>query len=101
MSDDRAGEAKSAGQTMVQTQIAIDEASFFLAQGQDLPELRSRIEQAVQAGGRFVSFVVVGNREVSALFTPNSRVALSAETVEYDARDTGDADDSYGGFFDA
>ena len=89
------------GQTMVRTQIAIDEASFFLAQGQDLTELRSRIEQAVQEGGRFVSFVVVGNREVSALLTPHSRVALSVETVPHDPRDTGDADDPYDGFFDA
>ncbi len=89
------------GRTMVRTQIAIDEASFFLAQGQDALELRSRIEDAVHAGGRFVSFVVVGNREVSVLFTPHSRVALSVETVPYDARDTGDADEPYGGFFDA
>ncbi|BAJ75072.1 hypothetical protein MTES_2108 [Microbacterium testaceum StLB037] len=101
MSDDQAGDMQDDGQTMVRTQIAIDEASFFLAQGQDLPELRSRIEQAVQAGGRFVSFVVVGNREVSALFTAHSRVALSVETVQYDPRDTGDSDDPYGGFFDA
>jgi len=85
---------------MVQTRIAVDEASFLLAQGQDLPELRSRIEEAVHAGGRFVSFVVVGNREVSVLFTPHSRVALSVETVQDDPRDTGDADDPYGGFFD-
>lgn len=84
----------------MQTRIAIDEASFLLAHGQDLPELRSRIEDAVHAGGLFVSFVVVGNREVSALFTPHSRVALSVETVRDDPRDTGDSDEPYGGFFD-
>ncbi|KTS10061.1 hypothetical protein [Microbacterium testaceum] len=101
MSHDQAGDMQPDRHTMVRTQIAIDEASFFLAQGQDLVALRARIEEAVQAGGGFVSFVVVGNREVSALFTAHSRAILSVETVPYDARDTGDSDDPYGGFFDA
>lgn len=101
MNDEQTGMTDSASQTMARTQIAIDDASFFLAQGQDLESLRRRIEEAVQAGGRFVSFVVIGNREVDVLFTPHSRVALSVETVQFDARDTGDADEPYGGFFDA
>ncbi|MDT0117042.1 hypothetical protein Q9R20_08550 [Microbacterium sp. PRF11] len=87
-------------QTMVRTQIAIDDSSFFLAQGQDVDELQRRIEAASEAGGRFVSFVVLGNRRVTALFTPHSRVIFSVETVQNDPRDTGDAADPFGGFFD-
>jgi hypothetical protein len=87
-------------QTMVRTQIAIDDSSFLLAQGQDIDELQRRIEAACEAGGRFVSFVVLGNRRVSALLTPHSRVLFSVETVQYDPRDTGDAAGPFGGFFD-
>lgn len=86
--------------TMVRTQIAIDDHSYYLAQGQDLRDLERRIEDAVHAGGRFERFVVIGNREMCVLFTTHTRVAFSVETVQYDARDTGDADEPYGGFFD-
>jgi hypothetical protein len=85
---------------MVRTQIAIDEHSYYLAQGQDLHALERRIEDAVHTGGRFEHFVVVGNREMRVLFTPRTRVAFSVETVQYDPRDTGDAEEPYGGFFD-
>nr|WP_307327244.1 hypothetical protein [Microbacterium sp. SORGH_AS_1204] len=87
-------------QTMVRTQIAIDDHAYFLAQGQDIEKLQARIEDAVRAGGRFERFVVVGNRQMSVLFTAASRVAFSIETVQYDARDTGDEDQPFGGFFD-
>lgn len=90
----------STSQTMVRTQIAIDDHAFFLAQGQDVDGLQARIEDAVRAGGRFERFVVVGNRQMSVLFTPMSRVAFSVETVQYDPRDTGDSDEPLGGFFD-
>lgn len=87
-------------QTMVRTQIVIDDASFFLAQGQDLLDLQERIEDAVRSGGRFENFVVVGNREIRVLLTARSRVVLSVETVQYDPRDTGDAGVPYGDFYD-
>jgi len=90
----------SDSQTMVRTQIAIDDHAYYLAQGQDLSGLQTRIEDAVRSGARFERFVVVGNREMSVLFTPTTRVVFSVETVQYDARDTGDADLPYGGFFD-
>ncbi|MFF8188233.1 hypothetical protein ACF044_13365 [Microbacterium sp. NPDC016588] len=90
----------SGGKTMIRTQMAVNDAVFALAQGQDLDALKNRIESAVAQGGRFASFVVVGNREVSVLFSPHTAVAFSVETVAFDERDDGDADVPYGGFFD-
>ena len=90
----------SGAQTMIRTQMAVNDAVFALAQGQDLDDLRRRIETAVDLGGRFVSFVVVGNREVSVLFSPGTSVALSVETVVYDERDDGNLGVPFGGFFD-
>lgn len=87
-------------QTMVQTEISIDGASLLLAQEQDVDELRHRIEEAAASSGRFVDFVVVGNRAVAALITANSRVTISVATVQFDPRDTGDTDYPYGGYFD-
>lgn len=86
--------------TMLRTHMSVNEAVFPLAQGQDVDGLKSRIEDAVRAGGRFESFTVVGNREVSVLFSPRTSVTLSVETVSFDARDTGDAGEPFGGFFD-
>ncbi len=90
----------SGGKTMIRTQMAVNDAVFELAQGQDIEALKKRIEDAVGHGGRFESFVVVGNREVSVLFSPHTSVAFSVETVSYDERDDGDPDVPYGGFFD-
>jgi len=86
---------------MVRTQIAVNDVAFYLAQGQPRRELIRQIEEAVGAGGRFVTFTVVGNREVSVLFTAATSVALSVETVQYDVRDNGELAEPYGGFFDA
>lgn len=58
--------------TMVQTRISIDGESFLLAQDQDLDDLRRRFEEASASTGRFVDFVVVGNRSVAALITATS-----------------------------
>ncbi|WP_150955563.1 hypothetical protein [Microbacterium testaceum] len=88
-------------QTMVRTEIAIDDASYYLAQGQDIGDLEHRIQDAVRTGGRFEAFLVVGNREIRVLFTARSRVVFSVETVQHDERDTGDGDEPLGGFFDA
>jgi len=85
---------------MMQTAIVLDGESYLLAQVQDLSDVKRRIEEAVKTSGRFVDFVVVGNREVSVLITPHSRVTLSVSTVMFDSRDTGDVDFPYGGFFD-
>jgi hypothetical protein len=87
-------------QTMVRVEVAIDGRSFFLAQDQDADQVRQRIEAAVATPGAFVTFTVVGNREVSVLITGRSQVVFTVETVQYDARDTGDSDFPFGGFYD-
>lgn len=87
-------------QTMVRTQIAVNGGSFFLAQGQDVEELKERIEEAILAGGRFVDFTVVGNRVVSVLVSSGSQVVISIETVQFDPRDDGDDSFPFGGMFD-
>jgi hypothetical protein len=86
--------------TMVRTHVAVNEVGFFLAQGQDVPDLKRRIEFAAQAGGRFVEFVVAGNRSVSVLISSASHIMISVETVELDARDTGDDSSPFSGAFD-
>ncbi|MEV7608486.1 hypothetical protein AB0N61_03290 [Microbacterium sp. NPDC089320] len=95
------GEAQSGLETMVQTSVTIDGSSWVLSQDQDPDDLRRRIEDAIVAPGKFVHLVVVGNRAVSVLITPTSRVAVTEATVQFDARDTGDVDFPYGGFYDA
>lgn len=85
---------------MVRTEVSINGRSFYLAQNQDPHELQRRIEGAVDSPGTFVSFTVVGNREVSVLITPRSQIVFTLETVAFDDRDTGDSDFPFGGFFD-
>jgi hypothetical protein len=85
---------------MQRTELTIDGRAFFLAQGQDPHELQRRIEAAAGTTGTFVTFTVVGNREVSVLITQRSRVVFTVETVQFDPRDTGDADFPFGGFYD-
>jgi hypothetical protein len=87
-------------QTMVRTEISIDGSSSLLAQDQDVADLRRRIEEASATTGRFVDFVVVGNRSVSTLITTTSRVTITVATVQFDPRDTGDTDFPFGGHFD-
>ncbi|WP_245861470.1 hypothetical protein [Microbacterium aurantiacum] len=87
-------------ETMVQTEVMIDGESSVLAQDQDLDDLRRRIEEATATTGRFVDFVVVGNRTVIALVTPRTRVVFRVSTVQFDPRDTGDVDFPYGGHYD-
>jgi hypothetical protein len=86
--------------TMVRIELTVDGRSYYLAQDQAVDELRRRVEAAVDSPGHFISFTVVGNREVSVLITPRSRVALATETVRFDARDTGDVRDPFGEFYD-
>lgn len=86
--------------TMVQTEIVADGVAYLLAQDQDLAGLKRRIEDAVKTAGTFVDFVVVGNRQVSILITPHSRVSTHVATVLFDERDTGDVDFPFGGYYD-
>ncbi|KAA9153674.1 hypothetical protein F6B41_07020 [Microbacterium lushaniae] len=85
---------------MVRTEIVVNGESYLLAQGHDVSELRREIEDASRSGGRFVEFIVVGNRAVSVLVSPRTEVVISVQTVQFDARDTGDDDAPFGGFFD-
>ena len=83
---------------MILTQMAVNGAVFALAQGQDVAALQHRIESAVEHGGRFESFVVVGNREVSVLFSSHTSVTFSTGVVD-DERDDGTAAPTFGDFF--
>ncbi|WP_350353273.1 hypothetical protein ABS642_10370 [Microbacterium sp. A8/3-1] len=85
---------------MVQTEVIIDGVVCLLAQDQDPDEVIRQIEEATTTTGRFVRLIVVGNRQVSVLVTPTSRASISVATVLHDARDTGDVDFPYGGFYD-
>jgi hypothetical protein len=78
------------GKTMTRTQMVVNDAVFALVQGQDIEALKRRIESAIERGGRFESFVVVGDREVSVLFSHRTSVAFSSETVAFDEWDDGD-----------
>lgn len=86
--------------TMVRTQVVVNDAGFYLAQGQDLEKLKEEIEDAAKSGGKFVDFVIVGNRVASVLITFGTQVVMSVETVQFDPRDTGDDTDPFGGAFD-
>ncbi|MBO3664193.1 hypothetical protein [Microbacterium stercoris] len=86
--------------TMVRTEVTVNGSAFLLAQGQDVQDLRRRIE-AVGTQARFVEFTVVGNRSVSVLVSSGAQVMFTDETVEYDARDTGDLLEPYGEDFGA
>jgi hypothetical protein len=87
-------------ETMVQVQITIDGVSSLVAQGQDVDDIRRRIEEAAATMGRFVDFVVVGDRTMAALITPTSRVTISAAPVQSGSLDAGDASYAYGTYFD-
>lgn len=90
----------SDAKTMVRTSLAVGESVYLLAQGQDYKALERQIENALHDGGRFVEFVVVGNRTVSTLITGSQSVTFLVETVPFDARDTGEVDYPFGGFHD-
>lgn len=87
-------------QLMQRVEVSINGTAHLLAQGQQLTALKERVEEAVQAGGRFIDFTVVGNRSVSVLITPAAQVVFAVETVQYDPRDDGDEAHPYGGIFD-
>ena len=83
--------------TMVRVSATIDDATFELAQGQDIVELKRRIEEAAATTGRFVEFTVIGDCDASVLITASSRVSIASETVYVDPRDP---DEAFDGFLD-
>jgi hypothetical protein len=86
--------------TVVHTHVIIHDSSFYLAHDQSLDELKQRIEAAAATTGRFVDFLVVGNRSVSVLISPGTPVVFSMETMHLDERDTGIESEPFGGDFD-
>jgi hypothetical protein len=70
--------------------VTIGSKSYVLAQGHGIEDIRGRVQDAVHAGGAFVEFVVLGNRQISALITAGLPVIIEAAEVEADERDTGD-----------
>lgn len=86
--------------TMIQAQVSIDGASFFLSQGTDVDALSQQIEAAARSHATFIALPVVGNRSVRVLVSPRSHVVIAVETVPFDPRDTGDLSTPYGGFYD-
>lgn len=87
-------------QTMVRTEVEINGVIMFLAQDQDLDELKRRIAAAARTAGTFVDFVEVGNRSVSMLVSASTEVLISRSTVQFDPRDTGDEENPFGHLHD-
>ncbi|MFE6995974.1 hypothetical protein ACFVAE_08475 [Microbacterium sp. NPDC057659] len=56
--------------------MSIDGTTFVLERGQDIEDLKRRIEAAANSPARFVELVVRGGMRVSALITPQTRVTI-------------------------
>lgn len=87
-------------QTTERAHIAINDAGFLLAHGQDIGELKGRIESTVRDGGGFVDFVVQGDSTVSVFLSHASHIVISVETVVDDGGDPDDDASAFGGPFD-
>ncbi|MFK3676780.1 hypothetical protein ACI2IP_03580 [Microbacterium sp. NPDC090218] len=85
---------------MTRTRVALNETEYSLVQGQDIADLRRRIEDAVRSGGGFVEFDVSGDRTVSVLISSTTQVVISTATVDPDRSDGGEEGVPYGGDFD-
>ena len=85
--------------TRVRTELTINDTPFLMAQGQDLDDLKRRIEAASQAGGRFVDFVVVGERAHSVLVTASTRVVVTIDIVPFERLETTE-EEPYDGSYD-
>lgn len=87
------------GAHTVRTTVEIDGTSMPLAPGQDLEKLKRRFEAAGATTGSFVDFTVVGDRRVSALISPGTRILIWVVTVQ---NERGDEDESvpFGEFYD-
>ncbi|MCE0509056.1 hypothetical protein V8Z69_16470 [Microbacterium aurugineum] len=86
--------------TIMRTRIALNEAEYFLAEGQDVADLRRRIEEAMRSGGGFVEFDVAGERSVSVLISSTTQVVISTSTADEGGHDDGDGGTPYGGEYD-
>lgn len=64
-----------------QTEVSIDGSTFVLERGQDVEDVKRRIEAAANSPARFVDLIVRGGVQVSALITPHSRVTISIRTA--------------------
>ena len=85
--------------TRVRTEVTINDTPFLMAEGQDLNDLKRRIEDASQPGGRFVDFVIAGDRSISVLITAASRVVVTVDIVPLDIPSIA-GEDEYDGTFD-
>jgi len=87
-------------ETMIQTQVAVNGATFSLAPGEDVGALKRRIVDAVHADGAFVEFAVAGSRQISVLFTARTQAVFLVETVALDPWEGTDDTSPFGGSFD-
>ncbi|WP_133177888.1 hypothetical protein [Microbacterium testaceum] len=86
--------------TEARTMMAVDDATFALAPGQDVADLERRIETAVHDGGRFERFTVTGGREVRVLFSAHTRVVLWGEDATTDQGPDVEPDSAAGVWYD-
>lgn len=75
---------------MLRSRIRVANQTFYLAQGHDPEDLKRAVVEAAIAGAGFVSFVEVGNRNVSVLVTAGVSIVVEEEEVLEDLRDDGD-----------
>jgi hypothetical protein len=80
---------------MQRATLTLDGHSYPLAQGVELDELKSTIENAVHAGGKFVDITVLGNVAVSILVAPGFPILLTTEEVQDDPRDNGEISEPF------
>ncbi|MCM6762811.1 hypothetical protein NB037_10325 [Rathayibacter sp. ZW T2_19] len=80
---------------MIRTTVTIDGKTYGLSQGADVTGLKASTTEASRAGGGMVDFVVVGNRQVSALVSPGVPVIFEDVEVPDDDRDTGDVQEPW------
>jgi len=80
---------------MIRTTVTIDGKTYGLSQGADVAGLKQSTTEASRAGGGMVEFVVVGNRQVSALVSPGVPVIFEDHDVPDDDRDTGDVQEPW------
>ncbi len=83
-------------QRVTRTTVHINDARFELAHRQPVEEIRALILAALRAGGDFVRLVVVGNRTVDVLITPQVTVVIATEDVTVDERAIGDTEEHFG-----
>ena len=81
---------------MQRTTLTIDGRSYALAKGTEIATVKSSVEKAVAAGGKFVDLTIVGNVAVSVLVSPGVTIVVTTQEVPDDVHDTGYVEDPYG-----